>query len=181
MLPALPFNERRRIQSVFLEARFVGLRRRGYKSLAGESEPPIHALRVAWEKFKDPECAWLLVKLLPLNGLVSLKGELTPHLAEGWKISRMYLRLAEIEPSAPEELLATDGVSYCYVMAKLGRSIPVARAKSILKRYATDERLGLLVWSLGKMQHWEVLIWLGKQLPEFQDQRLAAIMARHDT
>ncbi|WP_036993987.1 hypothetical protein [Metapseudomonas furukawaii] len=178
LLPDLPAEIQRRAQLAFLRSRFVGLRRRGYKAVAADLAPQMDFLREAWATFQDAECAWLLVKLLSPQDLVVMKEEVLPLLSEGWQISRLYLRIAEVDPFAIEELNAVDGIAYSYVLAKLGRSLSIEQAQALITRYETDERLGLLVWSIGQMQLWDALVWLRGRLAEVQQNRHAHLMAK---
>lgn len=97
-----------------------------------------------------------------------MKAELMPSLDQGWKLARLFLRLAELDADAPHELERLDSISYCYVLAKLGRTISNEKAMSIVEQNAGDERFGLLVWSIGKMGLWEVLVCIQQRLSEFQ-------------
>lgn len=179
LLPVVPQDIRQKALRTFLHSRFIGLRRRGYKAISDDEPPQLDNLLDAWRKYHDPECSWLLVKLLPPEDLVLMKVELLPSLSEGWMVSRLYLRLSEVETTAPEDLLALDGISYCYVLAKLGRSITTAKAKTLIKKYETDDRLGLMVWSLGQMQLWEALVWLKGYMPTIKQKRLSATMEEY--
>lgn len=177
LLPALPIDLKHDVYLTFLRSRYVGLRRRAYKAMAHETEPMLDRLVIAWKEFRDWECSWLLVKLLPVETLLSLKDELLPQLSEGWMVSRLFLRIAEADPAVLKELAAIDGISYCYVLAKLGRSIPVPEAKKLIRKYEDDERFGLLVWSFGQMGMWDVLIWLKGHLPSVEQSQGATLHA----
>jgi len=161
------------VQGALLRSRFVGIRRRGYKSVSNDKAPDVSLVKLAWQENRDPECAWLLVKLLPAGDLAPMKAEILPRLKEGWKLSRLFLKLAEFDRSAPDELERLDHISFCYVLAKIGRTISNEKAKDFVERSATDERLGLLVWSIGKMGLWEVLVWIQQNLPEIQIKKYA--------
>jgi hypothetical protein len=180
LLLNLPTDLQYVAQITFLGSRFVGLRRRGYKLIAANPAPPMNLLLEAWTKFYDAECAWLLVKILPPADLVAMKNELLSCLSEGWQISRLYLRIAEVEPLAVEDLRGTDGITYSYVLAKLGLSISAEQAKEFIMTHETDERFGLLVWSIGKMQLWDVLVWLKSRLSEIHQNRHDELVARFD-
>lgn len=176
LCPTLPRNKRRLVQGEFLRSRFVGIRRRGYKLVGNDKVPDVSIMVAAWREWGDPECAWLLVKLLPTAELASMKAELLPCLDQGWKLSRLFLRLAEQDADAPDELERLDGISYCYVLAKLGCTISNEKAMSIVEQSAGDERFGLLVWSIGKMGLWEVLVCIQQRLPELQERRFSALV-----
>lgn len=181
LLPDLPTEIQRGAQLAFLRSRFIGLRRRGYKAIAADPTPEMDYLTEAWVAFQDAECAWLLVKLLSPQDLVGMKERILPHLSEGWQISRLYLRMSTVDPSVVEELNRIDGIAYSYVLAKLGRSISIEQAKALFARYETDERLGLLVWSIGQMKLWDVLVWFKSRLSDVQQERHLDLMAKFGT
>lgn len=176
--PTLPRKEQERIQAGFFSSRYVGVRRRGYKAANAVGWVQAELLLSTWEMYRDPESALLLIKLLPSEHLLVMRWDLMPALSAGWMRSRLYLRLAEVAPETVGELERVDGISYCYVLAKLGRELTVAQAKAIVKRFEGDEHFGLVVWSLGQMKLWQVLIWLAKRLPEVHEARLAALSAK---
>ncbi len=169
---------RHQIHQSLLGSRYIALRRRGYKHVGRDSLPNVAAALAAWKAFEDPEGAWLLVRILPAADLVSMRSELLPALTEGWHLSRLYMRIADQVPDVLDELRLQDGISYCYACAKLGRIVSVEVAGEIVDKYAGDERLGLLVWSLGRMELWDVLKWVKERLPELEEKRMAAFMSR---
>ncbi|MCP1615806.1 hypothetical protein FBY21_0414 [Pseudomonas sp. SLBN-26] len=175
LLPVLTVELKQKIYLTFLQSRYVGLRRRAYKAMTHETEPMLDSLLDAWRNFRDWECSWLLVKILPPEDLLSLKNEILPLLSERWMISRLYIRIACVEPAAVMELAEIDGISYCYVLAKLGRAIPGADAKELIKKYQADERFGLLVWCVGQMGLWDVLVWLKGYLPHIEKSQTSAL------
>lgn len=181
LLPDLPTETQRGAQLALLRSRFIGLRRRGYKAIAADPALEMDYLIEAWVAFQDVECAWLLVKLLSPQDLVVMKEEILPHLSEGWQISRLYLRMSTVDSSVVEELNRIDGIAYSYVLAKLGRSISIEQAKALFARYETDERLGLLVWSIGQMKLWDVLVWFKSRLSDVQQERNVDLMAKFGT
>jgi hypothetical protein len=173
-----PKAMRHEIHQALLKSRYVGLRRRGYKLVGRDSSPNLDAVLTAWDEFRDPEGAWLLVKTLPANDLAARRGDLLPFLTEGWQLSRLFLRIAAQIPEALDELRFKDAISYCYVCAKLGRSIDAEVAKGVVAEYAGDERLGLLVWAFGQLRLWDVLTWMKDQMPELQEKRMAVLLGR---
>lgn len=171
ILEEIPQELRLRVQSVFLESRFVGLRRRGYKAISYDDSPRIDFLKKAWRDFQDSECAWLMVKLMPVQELYNIRKELLEFLPEGWQVSRLYLRLADFSESVLSELREIDGVCYSYVIAKLGRTLAHEDARELIRQYETDDRFGLLIWSFGQMGLWDTLMWLKDQLVDIKHRR----------
>ncbi len=91
--------ERHRIQTTFLRSKYIGIRRRAYKSIAQGSDIPFEEMQAAWQLYSDSECAWLIVKTFPIDFLLMYRAELESALTEGWQFSRLYMRIAETNPS----------------------------------------------------------------------------------
>lgn len=177
----MPLPERHRIQTNFLHSKYIVIRRRAYKSIAQGSDIPFEAMETTWQRFSDPECAWLIVKTFPVDFLLAHRTELEAILTEGWQFSRLYMRIGEVDPSVLKDLKSKDEISYCYVMAKLKMPIQVDEAIHIVNRMSNDDRFGLLVWSFGQLGLWEVLQHIEEQLTAIQEQRIKAIKMRHVT
>lgn len=169
---------RRNIQNFFLCSRYISVRRRGYKSVGKEENCPESDVLIAWESFKDPECAWTIAKAFPISFLLEHRAELLAHLTEGWQFSRLYLRIGAERPEFLTELKEINEISYCYVLAKLGRTLPEKEAEAIISNNAADENFGMLVWSLGKMQNWSALQHIKSNLEQINNAQSAAIFAR---
>lgn len=175
----VPATGRRNIQSIFLRSKYVGVRKRAYKSLSVETDVPQKLVENAWQQFRDPECAWLIVKTFPVDYLVQNRESLAVVLSEGWQLARLYLRIGEMNQHLLQELKAVDEISYCYVIAKLGLRLPAHEAKKFVDNSFTDERFGLLVWSLGRLGLWEALRYVQAQLPAIQEQKLASLRQKY--
>lgn len=174
-----PDVERRTIQEFFLSSKYVGIRKRGYKSVTADTVMPHELVQKAWERFEDPECAWVIVKTFPPEFLVQHRTALVAAFTEGWQFARLYLRIAEIKPNLLAELRDLDEISYCYVLAKLGKKIALKEVVKIIDRNSGDERFGLLVWSLGRLHMWEALRYVELQLPAIQEQKLADTRSKY--
>lgn len=146
------------IQSFLGTSRYVGLRRRSYKLYEPNLLESRALLEHAWHASHDREAAWLIVKTFPLEFLIENKMALVDVFTEGWQLSKLYLRLAEVEPPVVDELLKSDPVSYLYVMAKLGRKVARQTLLSILNVSLGDDRLGLVLWCMGELKEWDQLV-----------------------
>lgn len=171
--------ERRRIQTTFLHSKYIGIRRRAYKSIVPGSDITFEEVQAAWQSYSDPECAWLIVKTFPIDFLLTHRAELEAVLAEGWQYSRLYMRIAETNPSVLEDLKSKDEISYCYVLAKLKKPLQVDEAIQIANRSSNDDRFGLLIWSLGQLGLWAVLQHIETELPAIQKQQIGAFKKKH--
>jgi hypothetical protein len=161
----VPPPERHRIQTAFLRSTYIGIRRRAYKSIALGSNIPFEEVQATWQRYADPECAWLIVKTFPVDFLLAHRAELEAALTEGWQLSRLYMRIAETNPSVLDDLKSKDEISYCYVLAKLKRPLQMSEAIQIANRTSNDDRFGLLVWSLGRLGLWAALQHIEARLP----------------
>ncbi len=175
----VPKAERRTIQEFFLMSKHVSVRKRGYKCVSADTVIPLALVRKAWEQFEDPACAWIIVKAFPPKFLVQHRASLAAAFSEGWQFARLYLRIAEIKPKLLTELRDIDEISYCYVLAKLGRKIALKEAVKIIDSNSGDERFGLLIWSLGRLHMWEALRHVESQLPAIQEKKLADLHAKY--
>lgn len=177
----VPDVERRTIQEIFLKSKYVGVRKRGYKCVSAYTVMPQELVQKAWEQFKDSECAWVIVKTFPTEFLVQQRGELAAAFTEGWQFARLYIRIAEIRPNLLSELRDIDEISYCYALVKLGRKIALKEVVKIIDNNSGDERLGLLVWSIGRLHMWKALRHVESQLPAIQEQRLTVLLSKYKT
>ena len=175
LMNVLPTVRKRRVQKFLIQSKYIGVRRRGYKSLFSEHSVPISVIEQAWKTFKDPECGWIIINKLPATYLFEHRKSLLGHLDEGWRISRLFINIGAEYPTAVKELKDIDAISYCYVLAKLGLSLTVNEAKNIFNNSIDDERIGLLIWSYGRLRLWSVLAYIKNRLPEIERHRLTAI------
>ncbi len=169
LMKVLPTTSKRKVQKLLIQSKYIGVRRRGYKSLSSEKSIPVSFIEKAWNVYKDPECGWLIINKLPAAYLVKHRESLLGHLDEGWRISRLFVRIGSEYPSVVEELKEIDAISYCYVLAKLGLSLTEDEAKYIFNKSINDKRIGLLIWAYGRMRLWSVLGYIKKKLPRFQE------------
>lgn len=159
------------VQAFLSGSRYVGLRRRGYKLYDPECVQSRHLLEQAWSEFRDWEAAWLIVKSHHPAFLLQEKANLVNALTEGWQLSRLYLKLADLDVGQLDDLLERDQISYVYVQVKLGRSVPDDLLSGILNSHLGDERLGLLLWCLGELRQWDLLVVASKRSAEIAEKR----------
>jgi len=167
-------NIQNEVQGFLSCSRYVGLRRRGYKLYDRGCVQSRELLEQAWKEFRDREAAWLMVEGHPPADLLQDKNNLVSALTEGWQLSRLYLKLAEIDVTHVEELLEIDPISYVYVQVKLKRSVPDDQLTGIVGDHLGDERLGLLLWCLGELRQWDLIVTASKRSEEIARQRLAS-------
>jgi hypothetical protein len=148
-----PKAMKRDIERFLRSSIYKSLRRRFYKKVSqGECRFDEPLMIRLWEEYRDAECAWLIIKSGSPDYLKVHRVALLDVLSEGWQIVRSYLRTIPAYPRLLAELRAIDEISYCYVCAKTRRRITVKSAVEIFDRNIGDERVGLLIWSLGQLR-----------------------------
>lgn len=175
----VPLSERCIIQKFFLASKYIGVRKRGYKSVSNDKGIPQKLLLNTWERFSDPECAWLIVKMFPEEFLIENRHSLVSALSEGWQFAKLYLRIGEIKPDLIKELKFLDQISYCYVLAKLGKSLTMKEAIAIIDSNSQDDRFGLLVWSLSRLRMWRALEYVESQLQSINEKKIECIKTKY--
>lgn len=146
-----------RVQSFFGSSRYVGLRRRSYKLYDADVDQSRILLEHSWREYGDHEAAWSIIKTFPPSFLLSERTALAGSFTEGWQLSRLYLRIADQAPELLNELLQHDSISYLYVAAKQRIAIADDIVDGIVRQHLGDERVGLMLWSLGELGLWDVL------------------------
>ena len=169
---------REEVQAFLSSSKYVGLRRRGYKLYDPECSFSRELLEQSWNQFEDWEAAWLIVKTFPAAYLLRNKSALVAALSEGWQLSKLYLRLAEIDAGHTDELLEIDAISFLYVQAKLGRYVSDDQITAICLNHLGDERVGLLLWCLGELKHWNHLVALSERRGEMAKLRFSEVIRR---
>jgi hypothetical protein len=157
-------EEERRLLTEFLGHSDGNIRKQAYRRI---KELPIEVwqdlLRTALVEHADPQGAITLIKQADESTLREdfyLLEALVQ--AEGYYLSRLYLRLRGQAPATLDRLRDLDQLSYVYVATKLGIQLPTDEFVTIYRQYLFDHRAGLLVWFCGKAQAWDALIEIEK-------------------
>lgn len=175
----VPVADRRVIQAHFLASDYISDRRRGYKSASHDENLPQNLLLDAWKRFGDPECGWLIIKMFPVEFLVEHRQTLRSTFSAGWQLARLYLRIGQVKPHLLKELKAFDQISYCYVLAKLGRELTLKEAIEIIDGNVQDEQFGLPIWALGRLRQWQALEYVESQFPAIEEIKLANMRTKY--
>jgi len=128
-------------------------------------------LAKAWRAWRDRDAAHLIVDQFESAFLLKHLEKLASDLDSGAGIPKLFLRVASEGPSVLTQLRKCDGITYAYVCARLSKAISVLEAKSLLKKYKDDARLGILVWSLGKLGHWNLLVDLSEEVEDIESKQ----------
>ncbi|XZG71608.1 hypothetical protein ACTSKR_07045 [Chitinibacteraceae bacterium HSL-7] len=170
-------DNRIRAQTFLSSSKYVGLRRRGYKLYDQEAPRSRTILEQAWRNFGDPEAAWIMVKSFPLSTLLEEKSSFLAVLSEGWQRSKLFLRLAELDQKYTDDLLELDPISFVYVKAKLGQQVSADILNTVLENSLGDDRIGLLLWSLGELKQWDQLVAASSRTKEMAEARFGQFSA----
>ncbi len=137
---------------------YRGVRKRGYKKLRNDWKPNFESVILeAWEKHGDEDCAKLIIEHIPVKLLLDMFADLEERVERTWHFTKLYLRVAEVDPSKLKVLARKDGITYAYALVKLCKALKRNEALDIFQMYLEDERIGLLVWCFGQMKLWSVL------------------------
>lgn len=165
---------RKQILNLLLTSKYVAGRRKALKLISEHEIVEFSSLIEAcvWNH-KDQVAIALLIKHFPAHYLYDKRDALVGMLDAGWALARLYIRASEYNASCISELKSLDGITYSYVMAKLGKQITQEEAEQLLEQYRLDERLGLLVWAFGKMGLWRVLTRIAEHSEQWMLERFS--------
>ena len=160
MANAAPAEYKKKIIQTFLSSSYVGVRKRGLKQLyvcwdkAFEDQ-----ITTIWHIHRDLIATKLIIENFPTTFLKSHFLELESQVKKYHHRIRLLL-YERTYPSCTEhlaKLAQEDGITYAYISAKLGVVLSIKEAQQLADQYATSERVGILIWALGIMQHWKIL------------------------
>lgn len=159
-----PSEVRKKTQEIFLTSKYIGVRKRGYKSIIKNQDTDHEALLKCWKTYNDTECAWTITNTFPAELIIPIRKDLILTFSEGWQYSRIYKKIGVVRPELINELKTIDEISFCYVLAKLDKKLTSKDAKQIIDNNIDDERLGLLIWALGQLGLWDSLLRIESKL-----------------
>lgn len=171
-----PPNVRHKVLGFLITSNYISVRRRAYRSLMEENAVPVDMVITAWQNYRDYECAWLIINKFSIQYLIENHVELSDFIQEPWRLSKLYLKIGAIQPKLLTKLKMRDGISYAYVMAKLSKNIPYKEALDIIENNLSDDRFGLLLWSLGQLKNRKALEYIEGQIPKINQLRLDSLL-----
>ncbi len=139
----------------FLDSERIGFRRRAYKFLSYSYDNKYEAkLLKNWADYKDKEILKIFIYNFPKDFLLENRKSLLKEISEGWLAAKLYIQIAPNDIDIVDELIPFGIATYSYCLAKLGEKIP-KRNKNLYKM--GDENDGLTLWSLGRLQEWDLI------------------------
>lgn len=158
LFPQCSIEIKDRIIESLISSRYKDLRNRAYKLLRQVwDERWIPVVSLAWNTHKESTCAVLIVERMPPLFLQNNFHDLFSQLPSFGLMGRFYGRLPHVQAEHLTRLREEDGITYAYVLVKLGLHLTEVEALEIYKENRSEERVGLLIWAIGKMKLWDVL------------------------
>lgn len=171
-----PPTSRAVVLEFLLSSRYAVGRRKGLSTIKTEEIPAFRNKieRCAFD-YREPKAVLLMIQNFAPEYLYEKRADIMSTLDAGWAVGRLYLRAAEHDPQCINELRNIDGITFAYAKAKLNEILPEDELMSLVEAFCHDERLGLLVWSIGKMKHWGILEYIAEHYDEWQTERILTV------
>jgi hypothetical protein len=160
------------VQSL-LDNKYIGNRRRGYKLARNSSAPAafVPTVKKNWDQVQDLEAARFLIEFADPSFIVEHRHEFTNVCQDmPWLIAKIYIAAAKVDPSKLQEIREIDPITFMYVATKIGHKVSDEEAMKIFETSVNSDRLGLLIWCLGRMRLSTVLIALSSKWQDFEAQ-----------
>lgn len=165
-----PNDETHKIVEFFLSSKHLSSRRRAYKEVNRRWKDEYAPMLLnAWKQNQDTACAVVMCRHLTPAVLLENFDALAERL-DGGKLSYLYQRCAPWRPELFDDLKKQQPSAYAYVCFKLGLKIADAEARKLIKSAPRDNTFGLLLWSLGKLGMWNVLLAKANEINQMQEQ-----------
>jgi hypothetical protein len=144
-----------KIKSQLIKSRYKLIRNRAYKLILDKKELCNEDdVKKNWELFKDEYAAEIIYKYCDFKYIYEQLDELT-EILEDWQVRQLYLKIIPHYPEYLERLKKTKFEDYLYTIAKTKGHISDKEAFEI---FAKSTNKGFVVWALGEMHMWEVLV-----------------------
>jgi hypothetical protein len=155
----LPVELQEKILRLFLRSRCEAVRKRGYALLRKSPGSPLRkTVLSSWDQFHDDQAAGAVIEFASPSQLKKRFHELDACVARTWLQNKLYVRMAQIDPSFLGAFEDRDGIAFAYACAKVCRPMLEKTAKRLYRQYANDKRVGLLIWCFGQLRLWDVLL-----------------------
>lgn len=150
---------REKIINIFLDSSLIGVRKRGHNLLFLHWNTAFETkIAAIWHKNRDLITAKLIIENFPPEFLELHFSELESQLNQRYRIRvLLYKRTYPSSTKYLAKLAQEDGITYAYICAEIGIVFSKQEAKQLAYRYATDVRVGIFIWALGIMKHWDIL------------------------
>jgi hypothetical protein len=137
---------------------YLTMRNRGYKILRRNWSIEYESIiRKSWKKYHDSYCAILVVDNFAATFLIEHLDDLDKLLLGEAGYARLWIRVCEQDPNLLNRIEKRDGITFAYVMFRLGKTLTKKQAFVIFNEYKFEDRIRLFIWCLGRMKLWSVL------------------------
>lgn len=178
LYPALPRDLKLEVAQFLLSSRYVFARRKACKLIQQNWMSEYADLVIeAWDKYKDPEIADVIVEKLPIqlvkenfDALTNVLLKLGPN-----HLARLYIRLGKFDPEVVDLLRNIDEITYAYVCSKINKQISYSEAIDIFEKNRHSDRVGLLLWAYGQLGLWKVLEKIASRVEKLQKEKLSIV------
>ena len=158
LLSSLPKSVRTKIFKIFLFSKSNRNRDRAFKKLNAKWDNKyFEQVEQVWHSYHDFFCTQIILNHFPTTFLLENYKTILQH-SKQYQISKLFLKVGAINIELVADLKKIDEISYCYVLAKLRKTLSDEEAKEILKDNYKDDRIGLLLWSFGQMRLWDRIV-----------------------
>lgn len=151
-------NEQDFILRIFLSSKYINLRRRAYKRLRYNWRPEFEEIITKnLTKYRDLECLNIIIENYSREFLLEEYSELIKYLDQ-YLLSKFYIKLSPLSMFQLKDLKRINKISYLYVIVKLKLKISQKESLEILIENKKHEKIGLILWCIGKLGHWNNLV-----------------------
>jgi hypothetical protein len=159
MLNVFPLGEVEEILIFFLTNQHVGTRRKAYEYLKTNWLDSYKDMVVeTWIKYSDPEANTLLAAHFDAKELKKYKKRILEIVETSKYKIPVYKNLDSIDMALVSHLDKNYKITATSLRAINNIEITQSSALRLIKSELSDERYGLLLWSLGKLGHWSALV-----------------------
>ncbi|MDD5229528.1 MAG: hypothetical protein PHN45_02505 [Methylococcales bacterium] len=154
-----PQEFKEKIIKIFLDSALISFRKRGCNLLFRHWNSEFEAqIAMIWHRNRDIRASELIIEKFPTEFLelhfLELESQLNGHYK---KRTLLYKRTYPSSKNHLVKLAQEDGITYVYVCVEIGVVLSEYEARQLAHRYATDKRIGILIWGFGIMKHWDVI------------------------
>jgi len=157
LYPSLPRRTQSAILKQMLTSKYKPVRDRSYKIIMIENLRKYDQfIQENWENYFDFYAGEIIYKNFSIEYIYSQISNLKEVL-EDWRVRQIYAKLATKYPKLINNLKEDSPLDYVYIMAKSRTSLSEEYLMNLYNEVDNSDK-GLIVWALGEMGMWEILI-----------------------
>ncbi|NRR93524.1 hypothetical protein HSX10_18280 [Winogradskyella undariae] len=153
----LPKKDKRKVVNELLNSTYAQLRKRAYRQIENDFDKYYEKKLIeSFKKYQDEYLIWFLLKSFS-DEFAYENFNTFFESCNDYQLSKLFLKVTRIKPELIGKLKEIDEISYSYVTAKNNFEISDKEAVELIEKNENDERIGLLIWSIGQHGKWEIL------------------------